>query len=966
MSLFNELETVKRNATTMPSGSDVINLLKLVDQGAPYDLLFFGSVSDPKWLPVLENKSYFSKLPGSKVINGERLENPHLPLMALTRMAGSAPSAVTAILLKLSIPDNRNVGDQVLQCMSKIREISCIQQLHPLIEQLGLGSRRSSWIWIQELLNSWMELKAYPEMFAILQAYLNSTIDSSFGEYADISGVWLAKQINEQCLEKLGPEHATEIANIIFKALSRWAQKQREKYNESEISEDAPTSYFVEDFKYAPLEHGGIEPILARRLFQAAQQIYLQGDQNSIDRLDILLQSNSWQLFRRLRCQLYADFPEVSSARARKEVLRHLPCLSSINYCCGSHDYEMAQLLIVHSKLYGDSFLSPNEVRIFFNTVFCGPLDNDGNLLKGNNDFFYRKQLWPIASLLQGEQLAKYRSLIPDDNMIKIENFMPIKSRGVSGGFVASTVPKEAESFDSMAENDLWKFLNTWEPKVGFEYDSEGMPHHENVFSVAVKFTAFVATRPERFDPKSTWWKNITRVEVLNNILDSKADLFAKIQNDNKPVIADLTQDEWDICFGITNWVMAHPWPRHSASRFLRNAIKSNCAIPERHAVAINESLKSLIEEVDPQLLGKANSFGDWFTTAINSARGEAFEALLHLAYRQKKNRKPIDKWIFELIRSRLLNTDESPAIFALLGANLRFLIYLFGSEFKKSPELLFPTVRPLHQQAALVAHFCYDRPDIYNIMTFPNILSLGLKALKVLPQELAENDSRQTLRDFGQRLGIQIAFYYWNNAFPNDLKGEAAIDAFFANADPKTRADVIAQIGSIFNKSTSEKPSVEIFRRATRIWERRYEQIALSFDCSDGLVNEYDGELLGFTEWLDSECFSFDWRFEYGKKALSLIKKSREWYGLLKTILKWAENTDHLKSALDLFYLILTKPSDNLRWFIQVKEFGPVISKGLLSDDLDIRRIAEQCRDELLKLGLFDFLEIGNPNTHA
>ena len=250
--------------------------------------------------------------------------------------------------------------------------------------------------------------------------------------------------------------------------------------------------------------------------------------------------------------------------------------------------------------------------------------------------------------------------------------------------------------------------------------------------------------------------------------------------------------------------------------------------------------------------------------------------------------------------------------------------------------------------------------------MTFPNILTWGLKALKVLPKELTEKDSRQTLRDFGQRLGIQIAFYYWNDAFSNDLKGEATLDAFFANAAPKTRAAVITEIGSIFEKSTSEKPSVKLFQRAMRIWERRYEQIALNIECSDALVDEYDGELFGFTNWLDSECFSFDWRFEYGKKALNLLKKSREWYGFLKTISKWADSAEHLKPALDLFYVILTKPNENLRWSIQVKEFGPIISKGLSSEDADTRKVAEQCRDELLKLGLFDFLEIGNPNTHV
>jgi len=371
--------------------------------------------------------------------------------------------------------------------------------------------------------------------------------------------------------------------------------------------------------------------------------------------------------------------------------------------------------------------------------------------------------------------------------------------------------------------------------------------------------------------------QNITRVEILNHLLDSTAERFVRMQNDSKPAVEVPTEDEWDIWFGITQWIMHHPWPRHSASRFLRNALKSNCTIPDRHAVALNESLRSLIEEVDSQLLGENNAFGDWLTTAINSARGEAFEGLLNLAYRQKKKTNTIDAWIFELVRSRLLNVNESPAIFALLGANLRFLVYLFESQFKQSPELLFPTTRPSHQQAALIAHFSYDRPDKNVITTFPNILNWGLRVLVALPNTANEKDSKQKLHDFGQRLGIQIGFYYWNNAFASQLKGETTLDMFFDNASPHTRAAVIRQIGSIFEKPTSPTIVNSLYQPAMRIWERRYEQVVLKSDCSAELVDDFDGELFGFISWLDCECFPFDWRFEYGKKALRACLKNRE-----------------------------------------------------------------------------------------
>jgi hypothetical protein len=47
-------------------------------------------------------------------------------------------------------------------------------------------------------------------------------------------------------------------------------------------------------------------------------------------------------------------------------------------------------------------------LKQFVNAILKGRVDKWGKRLEGNNDFFYRKQLRPIASLLRGEQLAKY------------------------------------------------------------------------------------------------------------------------------------------------------------------------------------------------------------------------------------------------------------------------------------------------------------------------------------------------------------------------------------------------------------------------------------------------------------------------------------------------------------------------------------------------------------------------------
>jgi hypothetical protein len=930
-------------------------------KGANY-IFFFEKLDNPSWLQPLDQHGHFADLPEpERTSDGRSAYRIHVPLITLVKLAASSPQDVTNILVKLKLPDNSRVGDQIIQCMSKIRDPSCIKQLSPLIAQLADNSTRTSWLWIQELLKSWMELKVLPEIFAILRAYLNSAVDKSFEQYRDVSGTWLAKQIDEKCLEELTPKNPIEVATIVFQALCKWVEQEREKYNESEISDDAPTSYFIEDFKSMPLEHRGIEATLAKRLFSAAGQVYLQGDLAAIDQLDKLLSSNPWQLFRRLRWQLYADFPTLTLNRARTEVLQRIPFLNEIDYSRGSHDCEFAQLLIAHAKQHKDAFLSPKEVEQFADVVLKGPIDKEEKLLEGNNDFFYRKQLWPIASLLRGEQLAAYRVLVPDDSKIKIESFKPFSSGGFSGGSVVSVTPKKVGDLELMKDEELWHYLNTWEAKTGYEYDSTGKLHHENIFALAAEFADLVKKLPKRFNPADKWWENIKRPEIINKLLDRAADRVSTKQNDEKTSTTSPTEAEWANWFGITQLVMAQPWPRHAASRFLRNTLNSGCAIPDRYFLELPELLRRLIEEVDPQLLANKNSFKDWLTTAINSVRGEAIEALLNFALHQKNAGKKIEPWIFNLIRSRLESPEESPAIFALFGANLRFLIHLFRQELKESPGLVFPPNRPEHCSAAIMTHFKYDQPWHATIETFPKLINDALDILEAMQTETKDDGAKQSQSDFGSRLGTHIACYYWNGSFASEAEGEAALDRFFAKASQSTRAMLISQIGSIWEKPSQEPPEEKNIARVMRIWERRYTQIEKKLKSGNVPSFEYDGELAESIDWLNCECFPFEWRFRHAKLALERLKKAPQAYRLLKAITEFSTMPNRLEPMLDLFRALLKRPSDELRWSIQFKDLAPVISLGLTSDKPNTIKLAKGCKDLLLKMGFSDFLNLGN-----
>lgn len=945
-----------------PSSEALTRVDELISyKGANY-IFFFEKLDNPNWLPLLEQRGHFDDLPEPEPISdGRKAYKIHVPLIALAKLATSAPQEVTAILVKLKLPDNSRVGDQIIHCMANIRDPACVKQLRPVIEQLNENSSRTSWLQIEGLLKSWVELKMFSEVFAVIRGYLNRAIDSSSNQFSDDFSVWQTKQLDEQYLTPLTEGFPFEVATLMFQALSKWAGLERRKYSPSEISDDAPYSYFQEDFKSAPASHRGIESTLAFRVYSAAEQIYRRGNASRIDDVDKLLRSNPWQLFRRVRWQLYADFPMTTLEHARAEALQRIPFLNEFDYSRGSHDYEFAQLLVAHVKQHGNAFLSTNEVEQFASTVWKGPIDKEGNLLEGNNDFFYRKQLWPIASLLRGEQLAAYRNLVPDDDKIRIENFKPHSFGGVSGGFVVSEAPPEADAMESMTDDQLWNFLNTWQPAVSYPTSERWV--QQDVFALGTKFAATVEKQPERFNPATKWWENINRPEILNKLLDRAADRIAKKQNDDKTPKVTPTEMDWGNWLGITKWMVSQPWSRDVAARFLGKASGSDQNIPDCYFLEFPELLRRLIEEVDSRLVGDKNSFNDWLTTAINSIRGEAIEALLNLALRQKNADKEIEPWIFKLIRARLEMPEESPAIFALLGAKLRFAIHLFRPKLEESPSLLFPSDRPAHRSAAITAHFKYDQPWNVIIEIFPKFISIALDTLEAMRTETKDDEAKQNRRDFGSQLGTHIACYYWNGSFASDTEGEAALDRFFALASKSTRATLINQIAWIWEKHGDEPRDEKVMHKVMRIWERRYAQIENKLKAGNTSASEYDGELAESIDWLNCECLPFDWRFNHAKSALERLKKAPRAYRLLKAITEFSVLPGRLKAMLELLRALLKRQSDELKWSIQFKELAPVVSLGLASDKPTTKKLAEECKDLLLKMGFSDFRNLGNEN---
>ena len=94
--------------------------------------------------------------------------------------------------------------------------------------------------------------------------------------------------------------------------------------------------------------------------------------------------------------------------------------------------------------------------------------------------------------------------------------------------------------------------------------------------------------------------------------------------------------------------------------------------------------------------------------------------------------------------------------------------------------------------------------------------------------------------------------------------------------------------------------------------------------------------------------------------QAISNVKKVSDVLNLLNFLYEWNDKyPERLSATFQILEAILTRPSDQLRWSIQDKKIRPLLARGFKSADDTIQIQAEKCRDLLLKLCFFDFLDL-------
>ena len=117
--------------------------------------------------------------------------------------------------------------------------------------------------------------------------------------------------------------------------------------------------------------------------------------------------------------------------------------------------------------------------------------------------------------------------------------------------------------------------------------------------------------------------------------------------------------------------------------------------------------------------------------------------------------------------------------------------------------------------------------------------------------------------------------------------------------------------------------------------------------------------ELEHFASWLEAECLDPDWRLDAYSRILNIVKsKGMRIFDPLRTLGEMLP--DHTAKVVECFARMTDAAlkSDTL-YMIQSDQAKTILKAGLESGDESVRENAERARENLLRGGRFDFLEL-------
>jgi hypothetical protein len=683
----------------------------------------------------------------------------------------------------------------------------------------------------------------------------------------------------------------------------------------------------------------------------------------SIDALDQALRNHRWKVFKRLRQNLYASHPNNQTFPwIREQILSH------DDYSKWEHHYEFQLMVRKASEHFGPRLLSKDEQKDILESILSGPSKEDFREWTGERyseeDFqqrqryFHRMQLRPFASLLSGDARRYFDELDAETQAEAVTDDSYSRDGKVTSGFVSYQSPKSAEDLARISDEELLTYLNDWDEEYR---DKDNWLIEINISALAGVFQSLYKKIVQDSERQAFWMANRDRIARPIYVTAMLKVMLELVKEKN---FSNL--DQWiEFCA----WVLSHPdtvrvegqpEPRDesrchpdwgSARRAVVDFIDACVNNKGTDApIAAREGLSALLRQAccqfewrldhdRPVLLNR----DDPITEAVNNTRSRALESLTNFGFWVRRQLPDDDlPEVTDILEQRIAEDAEIPLTrpeHALLGMQFGNICTLNRDWATQRREFFFPQSKESIWWDVFGSYIRFNGPVKLTFEILRDEFEYAIDNLNIL---VTEKDNGKELTD---RLGQHLFTYYLWEVYP--LTGdESLLERFYGKTqdDRKRWGQLFDHVGRSLRNSGRQLDKALL------------ERIIAFFDWR--LEAAEPMELQEFTFWLEAECLDPDWRLQSYSKTLDLGRAKDVGLSLqVRALNKLLPN--HLALVVECFAKITDAMTHGTQMYISANEAKPILKAGLSEQDRQVHENAERARENLLRLGRFDYLEV-------
>ncbi|HNR38249.1 MAG TPA: hypothetical protein PKN61_04380 [Acidobacteriota bacterium] len=966
-----------------PEQGAVENMLELIKRRGANYAYFFKTVDNPVWINPLSQNGFFKNPPGVEAAGDGRIITPlWWPIFYLQRVSEQNPEQVVEIILGLEQTDNPRILREIVSIACDLKDTALSLRLKPLIKQF----LKSPYRWGEEelivkILKKWGSDQGPPRNAAheIIQYAIAFQPDPKEDEKQSRRkdnpeawntslepnprfDQWEYQQILEKGVRPLAEHEPYQVSRILIDAVASMIRlgmhpEDFEKGNDQDYSE-----IWCRRLDKPDRDYQDVKGTLVQTLTYACEQVYDKAPE-SIDALDQALRNHRWKVFKRLRQHLYASHPNDQTLPwIREQILGHE------DYPKWKHHYEFQLMIHKASEHFGPRLLSEDERERIVGAILSGPSNKDFRERMGeryseeafqkHQRYFHRVQLRPFTALFSGDVRQYFDELEGESSAEAVTDDSYSPYGGVTSGFVSYRSPKSAEDLESLTDEELLTYLNDWSEE---HRERDDWLVEINISALAGVFQSLFKEKIVPDDERLAFW-------LANRDRIARPVYVAAMLKAMLEIIKEKNFDKLDQWLEFCAWVLSHPdtarvegqpeprdesrdHPDWGSSRrvvvdFIDACVSKDTEVP----VSARNTLARLLQEVcnqfdwrldhnRPVLLNR----DDPFTEAINNTRSRALESLIKFGFWILRH-MPDDpvREVTDILSKRLADDAIFPLTrpeYALLGMHFGNICTLNRDWAIDRRGVLFPHGNLAAWRDAFGSYIRFNRP-------FKNIFEILQEDFEFAIDNLNILSTAQVGgKDLVDRLGQHIFTYYLWEVYP--LTGDESLLERFYNKTSDDR-ERWAQLFDYVGRS---------LRNSGRHLDRALTDRIIAFFDWRLEVGEKQ-ELQEFTFWLEAECLDPEWRLRAYSKILDLRReKERGIFIEMKALNKLLP--DHLALVVECFAKITDAMDQGTQIYISINEAKPILKAGLTAEDPQVRENAERARENLLRLGRFDFLDV-------